>query len=139
MIDRVEVQQGRYFDSVRLMLASAAAEAAPGVERALVAMATDLNRSLLEGLGFAAPEGIGPDDLIVAVRASDEPSAATAVAAAEAALAAAPDATGGLFEPPPPRRVGSTTGATLALISVPGVHAFVEAMDALRAGMSVMV
>ncbi len=59
MIDRVTVQRGRYFDSVRLMLASAAAEAAPGVERALVAMGTDLNRSLLAGLGFASPEAIG--------------------------------------------------------------------------------
>ena len=139
MIDRVGIQRGRYFDSVRLMQASAAAEASPGVERALVAMATDLNRSLLTGLGFAAPEGIGPDDLIVAIRASGEAAAATAIAAAEAALAAAPAASGALFTPPPPRRVGSAAGANLALISVPGQHAFVEAMEALRAGMSVMV
>ena len=49
MTDRVAVHRGRYFDSVRLMLASAAAEAAPGVERALVAMGTHLNRSLRAG------------------------------------------------------------------------------------------
>jgi FdrA protein len=139
VIDRVGIQRGRYFDSVRLMQASAAAEASPGVERALVAMATDLNRSLLAGLGFAAPEGLGPDDLIVAIRAFDEGAAATAIAAAEAALAATPAASGGLFTSPPPRRVGSAPGANLALISVPGPHAFVEAMDALRSGMSVMV
>jgi succinyl-CoA synthetase alpha subunit len=139
MIDRVAVQRGRYFDSVRLMLASAAAEAAPGVDRALVAMATDLNRSLLAGLGFASPEGIGPDDLIVAVRAADETAAAAGLAAAEAALAPPPAAMGGLFAAPPPRRVAAVAGANLALISVPGPHAFVEAMDALQAGMSVMV
>ena len=95
MIDRVGIQRGRYFDSVRLMQASAAAEASPGVERALVAMATDLNRSLLTGLGFTAPEGLGPDDLIVAIRAADEAAATTAIAAAEAALAPAPAASGG--------------------------------------------
>ena len=139
MIDRVTVQRGRYFDSVRLMLASAAAEAAPGVERALVAMGTDLNRSLLAGLGFASPEGIGPDDLLVAVRAVDEAAAAAAVAAAEVALTPPPASSGGLFTAPAPRRVAAVAGADLALISIPGPHAFVEAMDALQAGMSVMV
>jgi FdrA protein len=139
VIDRVEVRRGRYFDSVRLMQASAAAEAAPGVERALVAMATNLNRSLLAGLGFAAPEGIGPDDLVVAVRATSDAAAAAAMAAAEAALAPTPAAAGGLFEAPPPTRVAAVAGANLALISVPGPHAFVEAMDALQAGMSVLI
>jgi FdrA protein len=117
--DRVEVHRGRYFDSVRLMLASAAPEAIPGVERALVAMGTDLNRSLLLEIGFAATAvaGVGPADLIVAVRAADEAAAAAGVAAAEAALAASPAPSGGLFEAPPPRRVGSAAaGANLALI-----------------------
>jgi len=141
MIDRVEVRRGRYFDSVRLMQASAAAEAAPGVERALVAMATDLNRSLLAGFGFTslALVGVGPDDLVVAVRAADEAAAAAAMAAAEAALASPPPGSGGLFEAPAPARVGAVPGANLALISIPGPHAFVEAMDALQSGMSVMV
>lgn len=142
MTDRVEVHRGRYFDSVRLMLAGAAPEAVPGVERALVAMGTDLNRSLLLGLGFAAAAlaGAGPDDLIVAIRAVDEAAAAAGVAAAEAALQASPAPSGGLFAAPPPRRMGSAAaGATIALVSVPGPHAFLEAMEALRSGLSVMV
>ena len=138
MIDRVEVRRGRYFDSVRLMQASAAAEAVPGVARALVAMATDLNRSLLAGLGFATSD-LGPDDLVLAVRGADEAAVAAALAAAEAALASVPSPAGGLLDTPPPRRVGAVAGANLALISVPGEHAFVEAMDALEAGMSVLL
>ncbi|MBN2114872.1 MAG: FdrA family protein [Acidimicrobiia bacterium] len=121
------------------MQASAAAEAAPGVERALVAMGTDLNRSLLAGLGFTVPEGLGPDDLVLAIRAGDPAAADQALAAAGAALAAAPAPTGGGFEVPSPRRAGAVAQANLALISVPGPYAFVEAMDALRAGMSVML
>jgi FdrA protein len=43
--------------------------------------------------------------------------------------------------PPPPRTVAAALrgGGTLALISVPGQHAFVEAMDAVRGGASVML
>jgi len=137
-MDRVEVRRGRYFDSVRLMAASAAAEAVPGVQRALVAMATDLNRTLLTGLGFTAPD-LGPDDLVLAVRGADETAVTAALAAADAALAATPHAAAGLLETPAPRRVGAVAGASLALISVPGPHAFVEAMDALEAGMSVLL
>jgi FdrA protein len=137
-MDRVEVRRGRYFDSVRLMQASAAVEAVSGVERALVAMGTDLNRSLLAGLGFATPD-LGPDDLVLAVRGADEAALTAALTAADAALASSHAAPGTFLDAPAPRRVGAAAEATFALISVPGEHAFVEAMEALQSGMSVMV
>ena len=52
MISRVEVHPGRYHDSVRLMQASKALQGVAGVTDALVAMATELNLSLLEEMGF---------------------------------------------------------------------------------------
>ena len=52
MMDSVQVRRGTYHDSVRLMQASRALQLAQGVEEALVAMATDLNRELLAGMGF---------------------------------------------------------------------------------------
>ena len=52
MIARVELFPGRYHDSVRLMQASKALQDVPGIEDALVAMATELNLSLLEDMGF---------------------------------------------------------------------------------------
>ena len=46
----------------------------------------------------------------------------------------------GMLAAPPAHVVGSAAeGATLALISVPGQYAFVEAMDALAHGLDVMV
>ena len=64
------------------------------------------------------------------------------MAAVEAQLTAmaAPQAEG-FGSAPPPRTVGSALrgGGSLALVSVPGQHAFTEAMDAVRSGISVML
>jgi FdrA protein len=124
------------------MQASRALQQAQGVEEALVAMATDLNRELLAGMGFdvEALGEAGSNDLFVAVRASDEQSVAHARETLESALVAR--AGGGLevLAAPPAHVIGSAAeGATLALISVPGEYAFVEAMDALAHGLDVMV
>lgn len=142
----LEMRRGAYHDSVVLMAVSRAAADVEGVEAALVAMATDLNLSLLDGMGFSAAEvgEAGPDDLVIAVSAEGDDALQSARAAIEAALAARPRTAGteGLSPAAPPRTVASAAGRgahRLALISVPGASAFVEAMDALRAGLHVMV
>ena len=145
MIDHVELLRGRYFDSVRLMQVTRDVTGVAGVERAMVAMATDLNLGLLDDMGFdrSHSPAAGPDDLIVAIRATDQSAAEAARAAAERALTGPAASTDGeLFAPPRPHTVaaaGEAASANLALISVPGAHAFVEAMDALRAGLHVML
>lgn len=136
----LEVRAGCYRDSVSLMQVSRAAQQVPGASAALVAMATPLNLYLLDGMGFDRPEA-GPNDLVVAVRAADEESLTAALAAVEAALAdrgTAPAAGGG---PIAARtvRAAAARGGDLALVSVPGPYAFAEAMDALEAGLHVMV
>ena len=80
MISRVEVHPGRYHDSVRLMQASKALQEVAGVSEALVAMATELNLSLLGEMGFDLEEaaGAGPNDLLLAVRAESEDAVNTA-------------------------------------------------------------
>ncbi len=141
MIERVLVRPGDYHDSVRLMQASAALRREPGVADAFVAMATPLNLDLLAGMRFSSAElaNAGPDDLVIAIRARDAAGVSAALAAADEALApAAPDGDGSMAAPPP-RMLGEVAAADVALVSVPGEHAFVEAMDALRAGMHVMV
>ena len=142
MIDSVEVRRGTYHDSVRLMQASRALQQASGVEEALVAMATNLNHELLQGMGFdlAAIGEAGPNDLIVAVRAADDQAVAHARQVLEEALVVRAATDSGMLSPPVAHVVGSAAaGATLALISVPGEHAFVEAMDALEHDLDVMV
>ncbi len=142
--DTVEVRPGVYVDSVSLMQVSRDVAAVEGVAAAQVAMATELNLDLLRGMGFTPPSDAGPNDLVVAVRAEDDDALARAVAALEQAIAAASAGSSGSFgDEPPPRTIGSAArragGADLALVSVPGPHAFSEAMDALAAGLSVLV
>ena len=140
---RVELRSGVYRDSVVLMQVSQAVAACRGVEAAIVAMATPLNIELYGRLGFDPAEvaQASPNDLLVAVRGDDE---ALLAAAAELERRLTPPASPeaeGFGSPPAPRTLASALrhGGSLALISVPGQHAFVEAMDAVQAGVSVML
>ncbi len=145
MIDIVDVVTRRYHDSVRLMQVSRSIADMNGVQASMVAMGTDLNLELLSEMGFDTGHttGSGADDLLIAVRADDQATADLARAEVDRLLTAAPrPAAGAPFTPPPPHTVESaadSVGANLALISVPGPHAFVEAMAALEHGMHVMV
>ena len=145
MTDLVEVRRGAYYDSVSLMQVSQAVREAPGISAALVAMATDLNTELLAGMGFTVDEAVGPNDMLVAIRGEDQAAIEAGRSALDAALSgskAAGASAGGFGEAPPPRTLGtaaSRSGANLALISVPGVNAFVEAMDAVTSGVSVVL
>lgn len=141
----VEVRPGAYQDSVSLMRVSNTVAALEGVEATLVAMATELNLDLLEGMGFTPPEEAGPNDMVVAIRAADDATLLRARQAVDAELenAARPTpGSAGLGTVAEPRTISSAaarSGASVAMVSVPGSHAFVEAMDALQAGLSVIV
>ena len=139
MTDHVEVR-GAYADSVALLQVSRDVQASPGVETAQVAMATPLNLEVLAGLGFEVPTAATPNDMVVAIRLAPEGDLPTALAAVDRALAPA-SGDRSQAEEVPPRTVASALAGRrgLALVSVPGEHAFVEAMDALDAGCDVMV
>jgi FdrA protein len=141
--DHVELRGGTYSDSVTLLQVTRAVRSSPGVTAALVAMATELNLDLLAGLGLTPPAGAGPNDLLVGVRADDDAALAAALTALDAALQASTARPASAAGAPEPARTTASaaarTGATLALVSVPGPYAFLEAMDALQAGLSVVV
>ncbi|MEX0868290.1 MAG: hypothetical protein WD011_01325 [Nitriliruptoraceae bacterium] len=141
MTDHVEVRSGAYADSVSLMQASRRVADVDGVDAALLAMATELNLDVLGGMGFDVPSA-GPNDLLVAIRATGDALDA-ALAEVEAALAATRGGAGdaGFGDGPPPRTVrdGVLAGGTFASVSVPGADATAEALDALEAGVSVMI
>ncbi len=144
MSSALELRRGTYRDSVSLMQVSRTVSAVDGVTKALVAMATELNVGLLAGMGFTTPEGAGPNDLMVAIRADDEDALARGLEVLEEALVRSAGASGmGAAAEVPPRTIRAaaraTVGASLALISVPGPHAFAEATDALEAGLDVMI
>ena len=145
-IDVVEVRRGAYHDSVTLMQVSRDVAAVEGVAAAQVAMGTELNLDLLRGMGFDPPDARaqrpgggrpggrrrrrragGGRHGAGAGRGVGRRRPATGWAAASRRRAPWRSAS---------RRPG---GADLALVSVPGPHAFTEAMDALGAGLSVLV
>jgi FdrA protein len=141
-VEYVQAVKGRYADSVTLLEVSRQVGSGPGVRAAMIAMATELNLELASGMGFIAPDPVGPNDLLVAIRADDDAAIAAALAAMEIALTRKPSTSSGDSAQFPPRTVGAAVvraGTGLALISVPGRFAFTEAMDALDAGCDVLI
>ncbi|MDZ5662724.1 FdrA family protein [Nocardioides sp. S-58] len=141
MKDHVELRPGAYADSVTLLQVSRAVQATPGVVAAQVAMATGLNLEVLAGMGFDVP-GSSPNDMVVALRLDDDAELGAALAAVDAALVPTRPGSGD-SRVAPPRTTGSALRhagpGAVALVSVPGASATVEAMDALESGHDVMV
>jgi FdrA protein len=138
----IETRTGVYADSVTLMQISKRLAALEGVTAAQVAMGTPLNIEVLAGMGLPAPEGTGPNDMVVALRVLDDAARDRALADLATALTAAPSSAGLDGGDPAPRRTESAlrrSGADLVVVSVPGESAFVEAHDAIVAGSSVVV
>src|SRR5438552_4168352 len=139
------VRASFYQDSVTLMRLSRDMEAVPGVTAAAAMMGTPHNRELLQQAGLLAPEGAaaGPADLVIAVIADSPAAADAARAAAEHALLARRAIAVGNTTAATPRTLTSALkilpDANLALISVPGAYAGAQALQALRAGLHVML
>jgi Protein of unknown function (DUF1116) len=89
VVVRVVVRRGEYHDPVTLMEASEAARSVVGVRHVAVGMAEPLNLVILgQRHGYEVGDGgLGPNDLVVAVRASDEAVADEALAVIDRWLA----------------------------------------------------
>ena len=131
-----DVRRGRWVDSAKLLSAARAAEGTDGVEQAACFMATSANLDEARGMGLwdDAMAGAGPDDLVIVVGG---PEAQAGLQAAAAVLDARPGASGGVVAARP--KSLSKVAADIALISVPGDYAALEAHKALSAGMDVML
>ena len=133
----VEVRQGRWADSAKLLAAARAAEGMDGVEQAACFMATPANLAVAREMGLwdQAMATAGPDDIVIVVGG---PDAAAGLQAAVASLDSRPGASVGGAVVAVPRSLAKVT-ADIALISVPGDYAALEAHKALSAGMDVML
>ena len=132
----VEVRRGRWADSAKLLAAARAAEAVDGVVRAACFMATPANLVEARELGLWDPalEDAAGDDLVIAVDGSDaEAGRAAAAGVLDARLASNTTAV------TVTARNLAKVAADVALISVPGDYAALEAHKALGAGMDVML
>jgi len=138
----VELRRGAYADSVTLLQVSRTVQGIDGVAAAQVAMATALNVDVLTEMGFTVPAEATTNDMVVAVRLEDGASLDAVLSGVDRALSESGRRESGPTEEAPPRTTAAAlrrTHEAIALVSVPGPSAFVEAMDALEAGRDVMV
>ncbi len=142
---RTVVKRGSYHDSVVLMLVTRELSGHEGVVDASVVMGNEMNLALLRQNGLLPPdpEEIGPNDLVIAVRAENEEFAQRALDTAERLLAEqAPSQEKG-ESAVRPRSVRSAKRmapkANVAIISVAGRYAVGPAWDALLEGLHVLL
>ena len=145
----VKVFPATYLDSVLQMAGTRAMTDIDGVEWAAAAMATPANLETLRGQGFERDElgSVSANDLFIAVDATDDGVAEKAVAAGEERLfAAQPGAGGGGADAAAERQprtldeaLAAQAGTNLAVVSVPGDYAALEAHKALSKGLHVLL
>jgi FdrA protein len=141
-----KVKPKTYQDSVRLMRLSELLSAIGQVKQATVAMGTDANKRVLAEVGLLTDDvdHAGANDLVIVIDAESDAVARDAITEAERVLAehdrpasrnGAPDA--------PPKTLEQARrkldAANMALISVPGEYAALEAAKALHADMNVFL
>jgi FdrA protein len=108
-------------------------------------MATPLNTELAAGLGFSIPDGIGPNDLLIAIEGVHQQALDAALADLETALTTRgatpqPGGPGGAARPRTVRAAATAhPEAALVLLSVPGTAVLGEALDAVEAGRHVLI
>jgi FdrA protein len=143
MVHLTNVRPNSYKDSIHLLKATRTALAIPGVEWAWALMATPANVVTLAKEGFTSGlENASANDLVIAVRAGDAASAKAAITIATEELlgianrgsAGEKRATADLHT-----ALQQQPATNLAIISVPGPYAALEAQKALSAGLHVLL
>ncbi len=139
------VKPNFYQDSLSLLRVARELKERAHVDEVTVLMGTPANKQLLAGAGLLTPEAdqAGPNDLVIAVRAASAAEAQSALAQADAIFMIERRHALGVTVRASPRTLDSALrhlpSANLALISVPGRWAAVEARGALRRGLHTML
>jgi len=142
---KLSVHRGAYLDSMVLMSATVSMEQSPGASWAGAFMATPKARDDLASQGFSRDDlgGLGANDVVLAVEGDDD-------AAVDAALQAGRDTAFGEGDAGPASTadaapasiadaVRRNADANVAIVSVPGEYAALEAHHALSAGLHVLL
>ncbi len=151
MVIQALLKRNTYYDSITLMSVAQAVKDLPGVEDVGAVMATEANRELLHNsallpVTFLAEQQPppGPEDLLIVIRAMDELHAKEALAVAEERLTSRVKRTTSSDMTTLPVRslemaLRCDETANLAVISVAGEYAWLEAEQALRQGLHVFL
>src|SRR6266571_667547 len=151
MVIRALLKRNTYYDSITLMSVAQAAKDLSGVEDIGAVMATEVNLELLLNANlmpaaFLAEQQTPPssEDLLIVVRAIDGAHAEIALAVEEERQTSRGDRDASNRGETLPARslevaLQRDEAANLAVISVAGEHAWLEAEQALRCGMHVFL
>lgn len=137
------VKKGAYFDSVKLMLVTQAVKAISGIIEAGVVMGTELNKDILARIDLISEEGraASPADLLIGINAESQ-EAIDAVMDQLDSLLNSNNASGSAVEYKPKSLDGALVAqsdSNLAIISIPGRFAKLEARKALSRGLHVLL
>ena len=151
MVIQALLKRNTYYDSITLMSVIQFVKEQAAVDDAGAVMATGANLALMEQAELLPAAFLaelekqpGPEDLLIAIRASDEAAARAALLVAEQKLAApGKKESSGSASTPAARSLEMAlrhdASANMALISVAGEHAWLEAEQALRKGLHVFL
>ncbi|MGR4869281.1 acyl-CoA synthetase FdrA [Variovorax sp. LARHSF232] len=142
---KVIVRKNTYFDSVSLMSLSTRANQIEGIEQAVVAMGTEMNKGVLRNVGLFTPEvdAAGNGDLLIVVKAASDARCESALGEVAKLLDKRDKPRGGAGSEIRYATLASAAenvaGANLAIISVPGEYAAREARAALDRDLHVLL
>ena len=138
-----EIRSGAYYDSIILMQLQRALAGLPGILSAAVVMGTDANKDLLAQSDLLAPEAqtAGADDLVIVVKAKDDPAAQSALKQVDDLLTTRKRA--GVDQEYLPKSLETAAqmlpDAQWVLVSVPGGYAANVSRQALGLGKHVFL
>lgn len=140
MSKTIIIRANEYYDSMVLMQVNHAVSALPGVIKAGILMASEMNKKLMSAIGFAdaAIADAQPGDMMIGIEAEDDAALENAITTMDARLSERKQAKRSRS-----KHFGSLAAArrarpeaNLAVISVPGDYAAREARKALDAGLN---
>jgi FdrA protein len=139
----VRIYRDSYVDSVVQLSATRAMSESAGVEWAAAAMATPANVETLRSEGFSVTDLGAANDLFLAVRGADDRSVQDALTVGADKMFADQKRAGGPAYRRPHRTIERAARelpeVNVAIISVPGPYAALEAHEALTAGLDVLL
>lgn len=144
MAEKVIIEKNAYHDSVTLMSLSSKINSLDAVEQAVVSMATQMNKDLLENIGLLTEEAKAAteNDLIIALKADTAERVEEVMGIVETELTAKKTKKGkdkGYAVKTVDSAIDAMPEANIAIISVPGKYAAREAKKVLKKGMHVML
>lgn len=143
MSTKIVIKPNTYFDSVSLMSLSTRANQIEGVEQAVIAMGTEMNKEVLRNVGLITPEleAVATGDLMIVVKAATDELSENAYAEIEKLFTQKTTLKGAseIKYPTIDSAAQNMPDANLAVISVNGAFAAREARKALENDLHVML